>query len=232
MTDSRPDPRDVALGLAANGARAGLTAGRVALASARLAAGAPVVGGPLRRVAGALARQGSVARAQALARFEAQAELLDAPELQRAADRLLAGPLTDAVARSLAEHRVVERVASEVMSTADIDRLVAAVLEHERTEQVLDRALVSPGLERLIVRVLESRLADALTERVLASPELERVVEYVATSPQILEAVTRQTQSLADEMTAGVRRRTQVADDAAERTVRGWLRRPPRPQPS
>jgi hypothetical protein len=91
--------------------------------------------------------------------------------------------------------------------------------------------LESPGLERLIVSVLESRLVDELTERVLRSPELERVVEYVSTSPQVLDAVSHQTRSMADEMALNVRRRAERADDAAERTVRGWLRRP-RPQPT
>ena len=81
------------------------------------------------------------------------------------------------------------------------------------------------------MQVLESRLIDELTEQVLRSPELERVVEYVATSPQVLDAVSRQTRSMADEVAVNVRRRAESADDAAERTVRGWLRRP-RPQPT
>ena len=34
---------------------------------------------------------------------------------------------------------------------------------------------------------------------------------------------------MADEMAANVRRRAESVDDVAERTVRGWLRRP-RPQ--
>jgi hypothetical protein len=130
---------------------------------------------------------------------------------------------------NLAERHVIERIAAEVLATADVDAVVTAVLENPRTQQALERALVSPGLERLLVQVLESRLVDDLTERVLASPELERVVEYVATSPQVLDVVTRQTQSLATEMADGVRARTQSIDDVAERTVRGWLRRP-RPQ--
>ena len=79
--------------------------------------------------------------------------------------------------------------------------------------------------------MLESHLVDELTERVLRSPELERVVEYVATSPLVLDAVASQTRSMADEMALNVRRRAESADDAAERTVRSWLRRP-RPQPT
>jgi len=232
MMERPPDPRDVALGLASSGARAGLAAGRAALLPARLAVRAPLIGGPLRRAAGDLAHEGTLVRARARARIEAAGdELLAAPELERAADSLLAGTLTDAIGRSLAEHRVVERVAVQILATADVDRVIGAVLDHEMTELALDRALASPGLERLVVRVLESRLVDELTEQVLRSPEMERVVEYIATSPQVVEAVTQHTQTLAEEMVSDVRRRTQRVDDVAERTVRGWLRRP-RPSPS
>ena len=202
------DPRDVALGVAVAGAEVGMVAGRAVLASARLAARMPVVGSLSSRLAADLAHQGQLARARLDSRTD---------------------ELTEAVAHALAQRRVVELVATEVLAATDVDAVIEAVLEHERTQQALERALVSPGLERLLVQVLESRLVDELTERVLVSPELDRVVEYVATSPQVLEAVTRQTQSLAGEMASGVRARAQSIDDVAERTVRGWLRRP-RPQ--
>jgi hypothetical protein len=230
--DETAGDRDVVLGFAVRGAQVGINAGRVALLPVRLAARAPVLGAPLRRAASDLAHQGALARARARAAAESLAEeALKAPELERAADRLLAGKLTDAVGRSLAEHRVVERVAAQILATADVDRVIGAVLDHEMTERAVDRALASPGLERLVVRVLESRLVDDLTERVLRSPEMERVVEHIATSPQVLDAVSQQTQTLAEEMVSNVRRRTHTVDDVAERTVRGWLRRP-RPEPS
>ena len=125
----------------------------------------------------------------------------------------------------------VERVAARVLATMDLNRIAGAILDHERTEQLIDGVLASPGLERIVVRALESRLVDDLTERVLASPELARVVEYVASSPAVLDAVGRQSRTLAEEMAANVRRRAESVDDGAERTVRGWLRRP-RPQPT
>jgi hypothetical protein len=232
MKDEAPDARDVALGLAAGSARTGLAAGRVALLPARVAMRAPLLGTPLRRVARDLAHDGALVRARARVKVElAAGELLAAPELERAVDRLLGGTLTDAVARSLAAHRVVERVAAQILATADLDRVIGAVLDHELTERAVDRALASPGLERLVIRVLESRLVDELTEQVLRSPEMERVVEHIATSPQVVAAVTQHTQTLAEEVVDDVRRRTQTVDDIAERTVRGWLRRP-RPSPS
>ena len=199
------DSRDIALGLAVVGAEIGVSAGRAMVASARLAGRAPLVGGVARRVADDLAHQGRLARDRVDTRTD---------------------ELTKAVAHLLAERHVVELVATEVLAATDLDAVVEAVLEHDRTQQALERALLSPGLERLLVQVLESRLVDELTERVLASPELERVVEFVATSPQVLDVVTRQTQSLAGDMAEGVRARAQSIDDVAERTVRGWLRRP------
>lgn len=232
MTATAPETRDVALGLAAGAVRTGVAASRAALLPARVTTRMPVVGAPLRRAARDLAHEGSLVRARGRARVEAAAvDLLAAPEVERAVDRLLAGPLTDAVGRSVAAHRVIERVAVQIVATADLDRLIAAVLEHELTERAVDRALASPGLERLVIRVLESRLVDDLTEQVLRSPEMERVVEHIATSPQLLAAVTEQTQTLADEVVDDVRRRTQTVDAVAERTVRGWLHRP-RPSPS
>jgi hypothetical protein len=222
-----PDARDVALGLACSSVRLGLSAGRAALLPARVAARAPLIGTPLRRVATDMAHEGTLIRARARAQLETAAdELLASPELEQATDRLFAGPLTDAVARSLATHRVAERVAVQILATADLDRVIGAVLDHEMTERAVDRALASPGLERLVVRVLESRLVDDLTGQVLSSPEMDRVVEHIATSPQVIEAVTQHTQTLAEEMVADVRRRTHAVDDIAERTVRGWLRRP------
>ena len=228
----RPDARDVALGVAYGGAQAGLAAVRVALLPLRVVLRAPVLGAPLRRAQRDLAHQGSLVRERARVRLEdAGGELLAAPELERAADRLLAGSLTDAVGRSLAQHHVIERVAAQMLASTDFDRVIGALLEHELTERAVDRALASPGLERLVIRVLESRLVDELTEQVLRSPEMERVVEHIATSPQVVQAVTQHTQTLAEEMVTDVRRRTQTVDEVAERTVRGWLRRP-RPSPS
>jgi hypothetical protein len=227
MTDRSADPRDVALGAVFAAVRAGAAAGRAALLPGRVALRTPVVGHFLRRAGEDLAADGRRAQSWARTRLEQASEvMLDAPEVERTVDRLLAGQLTDAVARSLTEHRVVDRVAAQIVATGDLDRVVASVLDHELTEQALERALESPGLERLVVRVLESRLVDGLTERVLQSPEMDRIVEYVATSPQVLEAVSQQTQTLAEEMVADVRRRTHSVDDTAERLVRGWLRRP------
>jgi hypothetical protein len=97
-------------------------------------------------------------------------------------------------------------------------------------EAAVAKALASPELERSLDRALTSVLDHALTERavdrILESREMDRIVGYIATSPQVLAAVSSQTQSLAQEMVTSVRERTETVDDVAERTVRAWLRRP------
>ena len=172
--------------------------GRAGAAPVRLAARAPMVGPAVRWMGDDLAAEGRAARNWAL-------ELLESPAVERELDKLLAGPLMDAVARSLATNRVAERVAAQVLANLDIERIVTAVLEDERTEQVV--------------------------ERVLSSREMQLVIGHVAGSPELLAAMSRQTETLAEEMVTDVRERAQRVDDLAERTVRGWLRRP-RPRPA
>jgi hypothetical protein len=159
-------------------------------------------------------------------RLAARAPLVGEP-LRMAGDALAAD---GRVARFRLEEIIVAQLSSPELELM-IDRVVTAVLDDERTERLMERALASPGLERLIVRILESQLVDELTERVLASPELQRVVSHVASSPEVMDALSHQTETLADEMVTDVRQRAQRVDDLAERTVRGWLRRP-RPRPA
>jgi len=226
------DARDVMLGLASRGALAGLTVARAGMVPVRLAARAPVVGPRLRRTGEGLAREGELLREEARAAAERLVgSMIAAPEVERAIDLLLAGPLMDAAGRSIAEHRVVERVATQMVLTVDVDRLIDAVLDHEVTERAIEHVLASPSLERFVAQVVESRFAQDVTEQLLASPELERIVAYIASSPHVVEAINKHTQSLAQEMVSDVRSRTQKADDTAERVVRSWLRRP-RPEPS
>ncbi len=213
--------QDVAAGLLATGVRAGAAAARLALLPVRLAARAPVVGPPLQRAGEALASDGVEARAKSREQLETAAdELLAAPEVERAVDRALAGPLTDTFARSLAKHRVAERVAAEIAATPEFEQAVVDALDHEATRRLVDRALASPGLERLVVEALESRLTAEVTDRALDSPEMQRVVEHVASSPAVRSAMRRQTTSLAEELVGGVRRRAERADDAAQRKRR------------
>jgi hypothetical protein len=165
-----------------------------------------------------LAREGAAVQARLRSRLEGIVdEILDTPEAERVVQRAIGGQLPDAVVRSLLEHRVVERIAAEVVATAELDVTIDAALEAEATQRLVQSVLESPGLERVLVMA---------TDRALRGPEMQRVIQHVAASPEVRAAVTQQGTTLADELVTGVRTRAEALDDAAERTVRGWLRRP------
>ena len=129
---------------------------------------------------------------------EAADEVLSAPEIARVVDRALAGSLPEELARSLVRHRVLERIVAELAASGELDRLAKA-------------ALASP-------QTLE------LTDSVLASDETQRALRHIASSPELRDAIARQTTGLADEVIGGVRAAAARLDDRAEQVVR----RPPR----
>jgi uncharacterized RDD family membrane protein YckC len=136
-------------------------------------------------------------------------------------DHVLAGPLPEAVARSLVEHRVVRRVVSEMLATAELDETLAALLEEKRTEDLVRRAVSSPAVERLILEGAESGLATELTERMVRSPQFRRLLEGVLSSPEIRSALTQQTTSLVAELVGSLRHKAvQLDDRVASRTQR------------
>ena len=125
---------------------------------------------------------------------EAVDEVLSAPELARIVDRALAGSLPEEIARSLVRNRVFERVAAELATSGELERL-------------LNAALGSP-------KTLE------LTDRVLASDETQSALRHVASSPELRDAIGRQTTGLADEVVGGVRASAARLDGRAEEVVR------------
>ena len=125
---------------------------------------------------------------------EAADEVLSTPEVARIVDRALAGPLPEEFARSLVRHRVLERSVTELAASRELERLVTAGLQSPQTP--------------------------ALTDKVLASDQTQRVVGYVASSPELRDAIARQTTGLADEVIGGVRASAARLDDRAEQVVR------------
>ena len=132
---------------------------------------------------------------------------------------MLAAPEIDALGRALAEHQVIERVARPVLAAPEIEDALAAMLDEERTRRIVEQAI-------------DSRLAAHVTDHLLQSPEVERAVEQIASSAAVRAALVNQSSSLAGELAAGLRGRAERLDDAAERTVRRWLRRPLRSNPA
>ena len=125
---------------------------------------------------------------------EAVDEVLSAPEIARVLDRALAGSLPEEIAGSLVRHRVLERIAAELAASGELERLVNA-------------ALASP-------QTLE------LTDKVLASDQTQRALGHVASSPELRDAIARQTTGLAEEVVGGVRASAARLDDRAEQFVR------------
>jgi uncharacterized RDD family membrane protein YckC len=109
-----------------------------------------------------------------------------------ALDRALAGPLAESFGHSLAEHRVVERVAREVLVSPDFQDAVRAVL-------------ASPDLQKIAGETAESRLAADVAEKVLQSPEVRA-------------ALARQTVRFGDELVERGREGLEVLDDATSRS--------------
>src|SRR3954449_13550410 len=110
------------IGMALGFAAAGMRAGRFMAGVARLAA----------RTAGDAAWPRLQARGEA------------------AFDDALAGPLTEHFARSIGEHRVIERVADELIANGTVTALFDQALQAGLAEQIADR-LLAP-------EVLDSRL--------------------------------------------------------------------------
>ena len=203
MTPAKPAPlpraqaRDVALGVAVVGARGAVVGVRLLTLPARIASRALLPDRTARR----LASEGRASRMRVRS------------QLVVTGDELLASPQIDELARALAEHRVIERVARPTLAAPEIEAALASMLEEERTR-------------RLIEQTLDSKLAADVTDHLLKSPELERAVEQIASSAAVRTALVNQSSSLAGELADGLRHRAERLDDAAERTVRRWLRRP------
>jgi uncharacterized RDD family membrane protein YckC len=106
-------------------------------------------------------------------------ELLSTPEVRRAADRTLSGPLPEELGRLLVRHRVVERVVHELV--------------------------VSGELERILETTLASPESEALVDRMLASPAMSRALERVLSGPEVRAALTTHTAGLAGQVMSGTR---------------------------
>jgi len=171
---TRRPASDVAVGLVVVGARFGRNAGRFALRPVRRFGR-----GTVARAEGAVAAGGRAASDRA--RHEAGAAL----------DRTLEGPLAESVGRTLAEHRVVERVAREVLASPAFQDAVRA-------------ALASRDLNRIAVETAESRLAADVAEQVLQSPEIRA-------------ALARQSIRFGDELLELARDGLARVDDATSR---------------
>ncbi len=216
------------MGLAVTAGRIGATTGKVVLFPARVVARSPLAA-PFRGRAEELAETGRNAEIDARRRLENVAgEVLATPEAEQVVDGVFAGALPEAVARSLIEHRVVERVVTEALASAELEGALVS-RETERTERLVAQVLESPALERVLADALESRLTLDLTDRMVRSPAFTNALTHILSSSEVRAALMGQSASLVEEVAAGLRRRLRRLDDALERGPRRWFRRTPRP---
>ncbi len=140
-------------------------------------------------------------------------------EVDVVVDAVCAGPLPEAVARSLVEQRVVERVVAEVLETAAPNGLEAAQLE-----QLVQSVLQSPALAR-IDGAEASRIAEESVVRIVRSAAFRRALTEVLSSPEVRHALTRQTRGFADEVAAAADAKAASFDDRLGAGARRMLRR-------
>ena len=148
-------------------------------------------------------------------------------EAERALDGVMAGPLPEAVGRSLVEHRVVERFATEVIEARAAEAATSAPpVDLDQVEKLLREVLESPALERMLVDAIHSRLTAELADEITQSPAFKQALTNVLTSSEVRHAFEWQSAGLGTDVATASRRQARRADDSVERKVRGWLRRP------
>ena len=148
-------------------------------------------------------------------------------EAERAIDAVLAGPLPEAVAQSLVEHHVIERVLAEWLE-AMASAPGGSSPERLRLEQAVERALASPELERRLSDVISSRLTETLADRVVRSEAFRKALAGTLESPEVRNALARQTAGFGADLAASLGRRTREVDDGVEARIRRAVGRPPR----
>jgi hypothetical protein len=149
---------------------------------------------------------------------ERQGDLADAGiALAAVALRLTIVPLRMASRMPGVSRLAAEGASIRARTLSVAEARVLETLDDETTQRLVRAVLSSPGFERLMIEA---------TDRVLRGPEMARVIESVASSPEVRRALTEHSTTMAEEMVDDVRRHASTFDDVAERTVRGWLRRP------
>src|SRR5262249_20608529 len=112
----------------------------------------------------------------------------------RLADRAFASDLPEQLARSIAEHHVLERVAAELAESGALDSAVEKALASPRTKETVDR--------------------------LVNSPEFKQALKDVVSSPEVRKAIAEQSAGLAEDLAGDIRRRSVELDGSIEARVR------------
>jgi uncharacterized RDD family membrane protein YckC len=181
-------------------------------------------------LSGILGRAGAAALRPVRAAAHAGKDVLN-DEAERAMDGVMAGPLPEAVGRSLIEHRVIERVVSSALETKSAETGTSGPsVDMEQMEQAVRTALANPALERMLKETISSRLTTELADQIVQSPAFKNTLSSVLSSPEVRHALTRQSTGFAADIAAALRRKARGADGGLESAVRKVFGRP-RPDP-
>ena len=116
------------------------------------------------------------------------------PELSRVADRAMAGDLPEELARSIAKHHVLERMAATLSENGALDSAV-------------ERALASPQTKETV---------DSLVK----SDAFRQAIKDVVASTEVRTALAEQSAGLVEDLSADIRRRAAELDARVEARVR------------
>jgi uncharacterized RDD family membrane protein YckC len=134
------------------------------------------------------------------------------------------------VARSLIEHRVVERVVDEALASPEPEGQIVSAGESAQTDPLVAQVLANPRLERLLSDALDSRLTLELTDKLMQSDAFHHALTRVLSGPEVRDALKGQSKSFATEIAATLLDRLVRLDGLAEGGPRRLFRRPPRPK--
>lgn len=116
------------------------------------------------------------------------------PEVSRLADRAFATELPEELARSIAEHRVLERLGVELAENGALDAAVDRALASEKTAAIVDR--------------------------IVHSEAMRQAIHDVVTSPEVRDAVTEQTIGVFEDLATDLRTQAVRLDGRVETAVR------------
>jgi uncharacterized RDD family membrane protein YckC len=128
--------------------------------------------------------------------------------------------------------RATEEAIVRALESAAVQRAAVRVLERASEEEAVQWLLDSPALEQALAEALESELVDRLWEQMLASDLAQKLVERIAEAPEVRGAIAMQGVGLVEDLGRQIGRVAARLDDAAERVVRLFLRRPRRAEPT
>jgi uncharacterized RDD family membrane protein YckC len=148
------------------------------------------------RIAGAAGRATSIPRRAAARAWRDGMDgvveaTLASPELTRAIDRALEGPLPEQMVQSAVRAHLGDRIAAELIRTGEIDRLIAGLVESPRTGD--------------IARML------------MSDPEVRRAVASLISTEEVGDALAAQTSGVANDVIRDVRSAARSADGRLSR---------------